>query len=141
MKNKERTFRQEIIKYIMNAVIVILCIILLIVIYQTVDEYNYYFTMPNKERSFANDVYAEDYASMVYAYYENTAEGFKGNAKMKEYYGVAKYFEAASFYKVYLETGDMTRVEKQEKKMEEAYEEMGEWSILQEEIDARLGIQ
>ena len=89
---------------------------------------------------FTNDIYGEDYAAMVRSYHENIGEGFEGNAEMKEYYGVAKYFEAASLYKVYLETGDTARAERERNRMDAAYEEMGEWNIVKPDIHAKLGL-
>lgn len=59
---------------------------------------------------------------------------------MKEYYGVAKYVEAVSYYKAFWESGDTVRAEQEKDKMDLALVEMGGWSILQDEIDGKLGI-
>lgn len=141
MENRTRIAKQEIIKYVMNAVIVLLCVILLVAIGMTVEEAGYYFGMPNKADYFENYVYCEDYALMVDSYYENIAEGYEGNKAMKEYYGVAKYFEAASYYKVYLELGDTDRAERELAKMDAAYDEMGGWCIMQPDIHEKLGLK
>ena len=53
---------------------------------------------------------------------------------------VAEYFEAASLYHVYEETGDTMRADIQWKRMEDAADRMGEYSGEREEIDAKLGI-
>lgn len=140
MENGTRIARQEIIKYIMNAVIVLLCVILLVAIALTVEESRYYFGIPNDTDYFESYIYDEDYPAMVDAYYENIAEGFEGNREMKEYYGVAKYFEAASYYKLYLEIGDTVGAEHELAKMNEAYEEMGGWCIMQQDIHGKLGL-
>lgn len=141
MENRTRITRQEIIKYVMNAVIVLLCVVLLVTIALTVEESRYYFGIPNKADYFENYVYCEDYPAMVGSYYENIAEGFEGNRQMKEYYGVAKYFEAASYYKMYLELGDDARAERELVKMDAAYDEMGGWNIMQQDIHGKLGLE
>lgn len=140
MENKTRIAKQEIIKYVMNAVIVLLCVVLLVAIALTVEESSYYFGIPNKADYFENYIYSEDYPVMVSSYYENIAEGFEGNKELKEYYGVAKYFEAASYYKMYLEMGDSARAEQELAKMDAAYEEMGGWYIMQQDIHGKLGL-
>lgn len=51
-------------------------------------------------------------------------------------YAVVDYFEAASFYNVYLESGDKEKTEQYREAMDEAYEAMGELQFMAEEIDA-----
>ena len=57
-----------------------------------------------------------------------------------EYYGVAKYFEAASYYKIYQESGDTVRANYQKEKMDAALEEMGDLSAEAERIKEKLDI-
>ena len=51
---------------------------------------------------------------------------------------MAKYYEAASFYKAFSTVGDTGRAAQEKQKMDAAYEEMGGWQIAKEAIDAEL---
>lgn len=77
---------------------------------------------------------------MVRLYYENEENNVKEEEDLGEYYGVAKYFEAASYYKIYQESGDMVRANHQKEKMETALEEMGDLSAEAERIKEKLDI-
>ena len=79
-----------------------------------------------------------NYAPLVDHYHQNVAAGITGNKEEKEYYGVAKYYEAASFYKAFSTVGDTGRAAREKQKMDAAYEEMGGWQIAKEAIDAEL---
>lgn len=81
-----------------------------------------------------------NYAPLVDHYHQNVAAGITGNKEEKEYYGVAKYYEAASFYKAFSTVGDTKRAAREKQKMDAAYEEMGGWQIAKEAIDAELFI-
>lgn len=59
---------------------------------------------------------------------------------MKEYYAAAQYFEAASYYKAFSETGDAARAEKYLQKMNETVGEMGEISFVKDNVDTVLEI-
>ena len=59
----------------------------------------------------------------------------------KECYGVARYFEAASMYKAFLQTGDTERAAREKEKMDAAYEEMGDWNIATDSIRKKLGLE
>ena len=98
--------------------------------HHTYDENNFYWRLES-----------EEYASMVNMYYLNVAEG-KGDAReLQEYYGVAKYFEAATDYKMYLEAGETERANEALADMEEAYVQMGDFSMVKEKIHAKLGLE
>lgn len=98
--------------------------------YHTYDEDNFYWKLES-----------EDYSGMVNMYYMNVAEG-KGDAKeLQEYYGVARYFEAAADYKMYVEAGETALAEHALSDMEEAYVQMGDFSMVKRKIDAKLGIE
>ena len=79
-----------------------------------------------------------NYAPLVDHDHQNLAAGITGNKEEKEYYGVAKYYEAASFYKAFSTVGDTGRAAREKRKMDAAYEEMGGWQIAKEAIDAEL---
>lgn len=140
MDNTKRISRQEVTKYIMNVVIVFLCVVTLIAAFMTAQEAYYYFGIPYDIERFESYILYEEYPAMVSAYHENMAEGFEGNAEMKEYYGVAEYYEAASYYKIYMELGDNVRAERERAKMDAAYEKMGGWNIVQQDIHGKLGL-
>mgnify|MGYP000617147013 FL=1 len=53
---------------------------------------------------------------------------------------MARYFEAASMYKAFLQTGDTERAAREKEKMDAAYEEMGDWNIAADSIRERLGL-
>ena len=140
MENDARIRRQNVITIIMNVVIVFLVVITLICGGLMIEELSYVFSDPHSKREMSYCIQYGDYHTLVTRYHENMAAGVEGNSEMKEYYGVAKYVEAASYYKVFLEAGDTARAEQEKAKMEQALAEMGGWSILQDEIDGKLGI-
>jgi len=80
----------------------------------------------------------EDYPSMVSMYYTNVAKGKENVRELQEYYGVARYFEAAADYKMYIEAGENELAQEALMRMEDAYEQMGDFSMIKEKIDARL---
>lgn len=140
MQNKDRIERQNVIILVMNIVIGVLCLIMVICGGRAA--FNLYedYSIPYDNQNMESAVQYGDFHRLVSMYHENIANGFEGDRAMKEYYGVAKYYEAASFYKAFTETGDTVRAEREAAKMEQALEEMGGWSILEEEINAQLGL-
>lgn len=141
MKSENRMERQKIIILVMNVVIGILCLVLFLLMMLAGQSLYERYSMPCKDFYFSGDINREDYVAMVPEYYRNVAEGFEKAPGMQEYYGVAKYYEAASLYKAYVATGDTARAEQEKAKMEAAVEEMGGWSVLQEDIRKQLGMQ
>ena len=67
---------------------------------------------------------------MVTMYYTNVAEGKENVKELQEYYGVARYFEAASEYKMYTEAGKDEMAEEALNVMEAAYVQMGDFSMV-----------
>lgn len=82
----------------------------------------------------------EDFGQMVEMYYANEAAGIDADEELKQYYGVAKYFEAASYYKAYQEAEDSEQALKYQGKMQEAQNEMGELNFLSDRICEKLEI-
>ena len=140
MESKNRVERQKIIIVVMNVVIAILCLVLFILMITAGQSLYERYSMPCKDFYFSGDINREDYVAMVPEYYRNVAEGFEKAPGMQEYYGVAKYYEAASLFKAYEAVGDTDRAEREKDKMEAAAEEMGGWSVLQEDIRKQLGM-
>lgn len=125
---------------ILDVIIAGLTVFLMFMIGFAVEEASYSYNVYN-EGSFYWRMESEDYASMVNMYYMNVAEG-KGDAReLQEYYGVAKYFEAAANYKMYVEAGENERAQEALAKMGEAYEQMGDFSIVKEKIDSKLELE
>ena len=100
------------------------------------EEWNYSYDA----ESFYYRLESEDYRDMVEMYYMNESAGVKPDEELEQYYGVAKYFEAASYYKVYQDDGDEEQMAKYLNRMEMAEEQMGVLSIAAEDIDDKLGL-
>ena len=90
--------------------------------------------------SFYYRLESEDYRDMVEMYYMYETAGVKPDEELQQYYGVAKYFEAASYYKVYHDAEDEEQMAKYLNRMEMAREQMGVLSIAAEDIDDKLGL-
>ena len=90
--------------------------------------------------SFYYRLESEDYRDMVEMYYMNETAGVKPDEELEQYYGVAKYFEAASYYKVYHDAEDEEQMAKYLNRMEMAREQMGALNIAAEDIDDKLGL-
>lgn len=141
MQNKTRIGRQKIITWAMNIVILCLSFLLIIVAMVMIESLHSSFSVPTSENSFYYAIEGERYYNIVGGYHRNTHAGFEGNADMKEYYGVAKYYEAASLYKAYSVAGNTEQAEKYLERMKQAETEMGGWSIAKKPIHAQLGIE
>ena len=141
LQNKQRIGRQQGILLIMKGVIGALCIVLFALVGVMIENLHDAFSNQISENALRSRVEYEKYALLVDYYYQNVAAGVAGNAAEKEYYGVAKYYEAASFYKAFSTVGDTERAAREKQKMDAAYEEMGGWQIAKEAIDAELGIE
>ena len=99
------------------------------------------FLWHSDEKDFYHAIESGDYGRTVEYYYRNIQSGCEGDAELKEYYGVAKYYEAASLYKAYLKAGNTEQAEKYQERMNAALNEMGEWMIVKEPIHEQLGIE
>lgn len=82
-----------------------------------------------------------DYGEMVRLYYQAEDREQEKDRERLEYYGIARYYEAAFFYKMYAEAGDEKRAEACRETMEEAVVQMGDFSFVQKEIDQKLQIK
>lgn len=134
MKNK--------IVLILNIVIVILAVIFVMAlsgavmeIHSTLSDYSY------DEDSFIYRIEDEYYANLVHMYYDNCGSDGKEEKSMREYYDLAKYFEAAFHYKIYVESGDTVRAEKYKTVMDEAAARMGEFAFVTEMMEEKLKLE
>lgn len=139
MQNDSRLVKLDVIKFVMNIVIVAMCFLTLICAWVAVEEvFDDYFYRADED-TFFYQVDDGDFFRTVQYYYQNMADGYEDDRSLQEYYGVAKYYEAASLYKAFLETGDTVRAERELTKMKQALEQMGGWGILERDIKNQLG--
>ncbi len=80
----------------------------------------------------------ESYAQMVEMYYSNEMADVEADEELEQYYGVAKYFEAASYYVMYQKAGDQEKVIKYQEEMAEAKEDMGELAFVSDKIMSKF---
>ena len=114
---------------VMNLVIIALCLVLFWGTIHMFRQLNDAFSRPAKTNWMENNVQSENYAYLVVNYHEDMVYGGLLSGTKKECYGVARYFEAASMYKAFLQTGDTEHAAREKEKMDAAYEEMGDWNI------------
>lgn len=125
---------------ILDLIIGGLAVFLVIMAFSALDEMSYYHEA-YEEDSFYYRMQDESYAQMVSMYYSNVAAGEAEAEELQEYYGIAKYFEAAAHYKMYEEAGEAELAWTEAEKMEAAYTQMGDLALVKEKIDAQLGIE
>lgn len=94
----------------------------------------------HSEDSLLGNIERGQYGNLVSNVYDNEICNVKVTANMAECYAVAHYFEAASFYKVYLQNGYTEKAEEKKKIMEEQKQFMGDLAYTVEEIDEKLGL-
>lgn len=133
--------KQQGALWLMNIVIVILCIVLFLGGIQMISALRDAFARPSRAKYMENLIRYENYANLLNSYHEDVVYGGLVTETKKECYGVAKYFEAASMYRAYLETGDTERAAREKEKMDAAYEEMGDWNIAADSIREKLGVE
>lgn len=141
LKNKlKQTQKQSGALLIMNIVIIILCLVLFGGTIHMFQQLYSAFSRPMKTDWLESNVRNENYAYLIENYHQDEMYGGLLSESKKECYGVAAYFEAASMYKAYLETGDTERATREKEKMDTAYEEMGDWNIAADSIREQLGL-
>ena len=141
MKNKNRIQRQNVVIMVMNIVIIVLSILLLCTILVMTEELKYAFSSFSDTDNISYNVEYGQYSRLTEQYHMSIEEGVKANKELEEYFGVAKYFEAAYMYNAFRVVGDAERASREEAKMEQAYEQMGSWNIVKKEIHDRLGLE
>ncbi len=141
MSNTTKNNKVKVVNWILNILIVIATFFFLMTAGVMIEEMKYVTTATHSENSFYNALEAKNYSTMVGNQYRNVLEGHEGNETMQEYYGVAKYYEAASLYNAYMVVGNEEQAAAFLKKMEQAEDEMGGWSIAKDSIHEQLGIE
>ena len=87
----------------------------------------------------AYSVEREDYAELLYMCQLNGIKR-ESDKDFQEFYALADYYEAATWYKAYLETGDSKRTAAQKEKMDAAALGLGRLSATKSRVDAQLGL-
>lgn len=141
MNSKMTSGRIKIVNIVLNILIVVAAFFLILTVGVMVEEIYSEATPMYSEDSFYYNLEEERYFNMVDAYYRNTMAGFTGNREMKEYYGVAQYFEASSLYQAYTVYGNAEQAGHFLEKMEQVETAMGGWSVAKDPIHKQLGIQ
>ncbi len=127
---------------IVNIILIILSILFVFLVIVAIDEVSSF------DREWTRDkddfwYYISDgrYSYVVDMYYNNQYANVETTLELEECYAVAKYFEAASLYKVAVQTGNMEDMNKYSVIMEENLQYMEEFLYVAEDINAKLGIE
>lgn len=78
-----------------------------------------------------------DYGAMVEMYYENESLGIRPDEELQPYYAIARFFEAACWYRAY---EGREEAEGYLSRMREAEADMGELRFVADEIRAALSV-
>lgn len=82
----------------------------------------------------------KDYAQLVKLMYQNETEELEADEELQEYYAVARYFEAASMYKAYVDAGEKEKANQKLLIMNEQEKLTGELQFVIENINEKLKI-
>ena len=140
MNNQKRSKKQKMMLIGMNIVIGILCLVLFGRVVSMIESIVYACSRSVNAGQLERDVRYDDFANLLGDYYTDVTTGARTNSEIKEYYGVARYYEAMLWHRAYMETGDQERASEEQKKADEAYDEMGSWNILAESIGNILSL-
>lgn len=124
-----------------NMIIIALCIVLACAIIYGFGQFMGYERYRYDTGSFYYSLQSGQYSQMVSMYYNNQSSKGTDSDDIEPYYAVARYFEAASFYKAYMDAGETEAAEKRRIQMEEAAGQMEVFAPEADKIDALLGIE
>ena len=125
-----------------NMVIGILCFVFVILSFITLAEtMDYYRDYYPKEDSFLYTIEDRDYSRLVEMMYRNEAAGVKTSEIYEECYAVARYYEAATYYKAYKNAGDEIRASEKKKIMDSQIVLMGDLDYSVKDIDKLLELE
>lgn len=133
MKIKEKVKRSPF-HVILDLVIGFLCVVLVGTGIFAIQRFHEDWSFSYDADSFYYRLQDEDFGQMVEMYHVNEAAGAKADEELMQYYGVAKYFEAASCYKAFQESIYL-------EKMNTAKEQMGELNFVSETICEKLSLE
>lgn len=129
MKNKLKLMKQDSVITALNVALVFLVIVLLITILTVRTTYKEITSDNYDELSFSYAIEDQAYYTLLEKYYYNLTTTGKENPEFQEYYGVAKYYEAASLYKAYDTVGNTEKALYYQNKMQDYEKDMGDWSM------------
>lgn len=140
MRNKREKSPRSLLHVVMDVIIGFLCVCLVGAVVFTANMIyeDSYYGWQYSEDSFYYRMEDEAYGWMVEMYHANEAAGVEPTENMREYYGVARYFEAASYYKMYEGNQDTEKMLYYEEQMKDALEDMGELQFLEANIMEKL---
>lgn len=126
---------------ITNIIIGILAVFLVVVIGMSITAIsNDLGTYDISEASMIYSLKDNRYSDLVRYYHQNTALNVDSTEIMEECYAVARYYEAAIDYRLAIQERDAELQKSAEEAMEEAADEMGDFSYAKGEIDTLLEI-
>lgn len=142
MKDSRKERRFDIKLIVLNIVIIIMAFLLMLSVGYLIEEIHYVVSdYMYDEYSFVYALEDEDYGRIVYMYNENYQNDYADESKLQEYYGIAKYYEAAFDFKVYEDLGEAGKAQEKQHLMDEAQLQMGELAFVADRIDERMGIK
>lgn len=127
---------------IMNGVLIalsILFVILLLVTIGIMADVDYSYT--RDEDAFWYSIQSGMYGDLPEDYYHNLNENAKVTPEMEQVYAIARYFEAASLYKVAVHAQDQENMEKYLAVMDKNLPYMDDIPQIVEEIHEKLGLE
>lgn len=134
--------KSNIKNLILNLLLAGLCIALVITIAGTVYEiYDYSKVNVRTQEHFMGELKYENYEEMVNDMYRNEANGIKPTETMEECYAIARYYEAAVYYKAYSLSGETQKAAKKKELMEEQKALTGELAYAIEDINTQLELE
>lgn len=125
---------------ILDIVIGLLCVVLVGSAVFAVTSFRDASDIGYSESLFVYRLEEEDFDRMTEMYHSNEAAGIKADQKLEPYYGIAEYFEAASYYKAAVHTNDAEGMMHYRQKMDAAEQRMGELSFVSEIIREKLAL-
>lgn len=141
MQNKAKKLGHSAVIMALNIFMILLCLVLVIMCIVTAKEFSSGASWYADEDAFYYGIKDENYSYVVDAYHQNAVTKYADEKELQEYYGVAKYFEAASLYHAYDTVGNVEIAQRFKAKMDAAVAEMGSWVVAKDPIDKRLGLQ
>ncbi len=138
--NKKQKQKRGPVRFVLDIVIGILCVIMVGIAVFTIDTLREDWNYSYDADAFYYRLQEEDFGTMVDMYHSNKEAGVKENQELKQYYGIAEYFEAASYYRAFQEDENEEQMKKYVEKMELAKEQMGELDFVSEMICEKLEI-
>jgi len=98
--------KNKFLNRILDIAIGFLCVVCVAAAVFAVKEFRYSYDYSYDAESFYYRLEDGDFAQMVEMYHTNEAAGAEADEELSQYYGVAKYFEAASYYNIYESEND-----------------------------------